>query len=93
LLTASYSAGLIWYDVRAFYSVENTYSDPQWSAVYGEYDLGPKINDDNSDNIITEASELPRKHSISNYPDQFNPATTISYVIPSIIVIMCCCNC
>jgi hypothetical protein len=83
LLTASYSADLIWYDVRAFYSVENTYSDPQWSAVFGEHDLSPKINDGNFNNIITAASELPTKYSISNYPNPFNPTTTISYVIPS----------
>ncbi len=72
-LTRSYSNDLLYYDVRPYYSTENTYSDPNWLAVYGV--LMPKT----SDSTMVTAIEF--ENSLSNFPNPFNPATNINFSI------------
>jgi len=72
-LTRNYSNDLLYYDVRPYYSTENTYSDPNWLAVYGV--LMPKTSDS------TSVSEMKLENSLSNFPNPFNPSTNISYSI------------
>jgi hypothetical protein len=70
-LTNGYTSDLLYYDVRPYYSIDGTYSDPNWMAVFGE--LMPKILD--STNTVQKEFE----NSLSNYPNPFNPATIINY--------------
>ncbi len=71
MLTSGYTADLIFYDVRPFYSLEGTYSDPSWMPVYGDGSVVPK----SSDSTLVNKEELD--YSISNYPNPFNPVTNI----------------
>jgi len=76
--TDGYTADLLWYDVRAYYSTEGTYSDPDYQAVYAE----PMAATDGNNLALTLTNELPKSYSISNYPNPFNPVTTINYQLP-----------
>ncbi len=73
VLTKNYSNDLLYYDVKPYYSIENTYSDNDWFAVYGK--INPKLSD------TTVVSGIVFENSLSNYPNPFNPATNISYSI------------
>jgi hypothetical protein len=68
---------LLNYDVREYYTIEGTYSDPQWYSVYGQI---YKITEEKDITEIEE--ELPTRYSISNYPNPFNPETVIKYQLP-----------
>lgn len=62
----------IMYDVKAYYAPDNTFSDPDQEEVTAYWAGMLKDGKDANENIITE-------YSISNYPNPFNPATTIKY--------------
>lgn len=67
------------YDVRPYYSVNQTESDPYFqSAAFGRIELSMS-----EDKLVASLSnELPANYSISNYPNPFNPTTIINYQLP-----------
>lgn len=64
---------LIKYDVRAFYSIDSTYSDPDWESLYG-FDYW-------KENPSEESAIIPSEFYIENYPNPFNPSTNINFGI------------
>jgi hypothetical protein len=72
-LTRSYSNDLLYYDVRPYYSTEGTVSDNNWFAVFGV--LMPKTSDS------TSVAAMELENSLANFPNPFNPTTSISFSI------------
>lgn len=70
--TSGYSDDLIWYDVRAYYSIESSYATPTWHPVFGKEVIGHD----------TEYSLQKLTYEIANYPNPFNPSTEITFSLP-----------
>ncbi len=76
-MKASSYVYLISYDVRSYYTVEQTEAAQNWRSIYGEQLWKPK---EESDTPITETSS---EFEIHNFPNPFNPETNIVYSLPN----------
>lgn len=73
-LTNGYTDDLLFYDVRPYYSIENTNSDPNWRPVYGEISIFKSL-----DSLLSTTQQI--ENSLSNFPNRFNPNTLINFSI------------
>jgi len=67
---------LLSYDVRAYYTTEQTEADANYLIIFGNYN--PSVNEDVN---IFSIQGVPQEFTITNYPNPFNPSTTIKYDI------------
>ena len=69
----------LYYDVRAYYQPNGSTADPDFLSTFGQ--IAPSFNDGQKA-TASAVEELPTEYSIANYPNPFNPTTTINYQIP-----------
>ncbi len=74
----TYIRYLLYYDVRAIYSVEQTTADPWWYTVYGQVFFKPGSSETPDTTLISNSPVW----KIWNYPNPFNPATTVYLQVP-----------
>ncbi len=72
IVTDGYTHDLVSYDVRSFFSVNNTYSDENWVAVFANGFFAK----------ATAAGLVPSEWNLANSPNPFNPTTRITYSLP-----------
>ena len=77
LVTNGYTHDLLWYDVRAYYPPAQSYSDPEWVPAFGRQDLNASAKE--KEELAEDQSTIPPENSVSNYPNPFNPTTTIVF--------------
>ena len=71
------------YDVRPVYTDSqnsNVESDPNYVTI--TFGINYTIEQNNNKPMISVDGEIPSNYSITNYPNPFNPTTTINYQIP-----------
>ncbi|MDL1891436.1 T9SS type A sorting domain-containing protein [Sphingobacteriales bacterium CHB3] len=68
VVTEGYTHDLVWYDVRSYFSLNQTYSDPNWVAIFAQ--IAPKI---------ATPPFVPTVWTLGNSPNPFNPSTRIVY--------------
>jgi len=78
LNTGSYTDDLLYYDARAYYSIEGSYADPHYTATFGEEAL-PKIVGGGAELFIADVGEKP--YSVSVSPNPFNSMAVIRFFL------------
>jgi len=81
IVTSGYTDDLVSYDVRAYYSPTQTYSDPSWTQIFARHDIGPKVVGEETMGSV-RLGVVPTEYAVSSYPNPFNPTTTIAYQLP-----------
>jgi hypothetical protein len=80
--TNGYTKYLIWYDVRPYYSVEQSYADSNYMAVFGGLPPPKAIDDYKDKQILSNGNTTPKDFDLfQNYPNPFNPTTQIKYAL------------
>lgn len=72
IIDSGYNNYLLWYDVRAYYSCEGTYANPDYISVFGQIDLQKTLQNENK-------PHLPIAYEVTAFPNPFNPATSLHY--------------
>jgi hypothetical protein len=72
VVDSGYNHYLLWYDVRAYYSCEGTYANPDYISVFGQNDI-PKTSQNGDE------PHLPTAYEVTAFPNPFNPATSLHF--------------
>ncbi|HED37595.1 MAG TPA: T9SS type A sorting domain-containing protein [Ignavibacteria bacterium] len=77
IITSGYTDDLLYYDVRGYFSLDQTYADPSYLSIFGKQGIiAPIANKGNEGELFTN---IIKKNSLDNYPNPFNPSTNIQY--------------
>lgn len=76
VVTSGYTDAIVNYDVKSYYSPNQTYSDPEWVGIFARLEKRDE-RDNGSPNLGQNTEENP--FAVGSYPNPFNPSTTISY--------------
>lgn len=70
------TTNLLMYDVRAYYAPDGNYADYDFRTTYGEIEAIAANGDSEERKEV-----ISYEYSVSNYPNPYNPSTTINYSI------------